>query len=183
VWTYYEIDPAVERIARDSKAFSFLADSAAQSIDVVLGDARLRLQEGPPGEYGLFVIDAFSSDSIPVHLVTREALELYMNRLAPHGLLAFHVSNRYLNLKPVLGALARDAGLACLYQDDLARDREEEKSWASMGKQPSMWVVMARCEADLGSMVMDSRWQPTPVSEKAVWTDDFSNILSALLWR
>ena len=126
-WTFYEIDPAVERIARDKRYFTFLRDSPAK-VEVVLGDARLSLAKAPDHQYDLIVLDAFSSDAIPVHLITREALKLYLSKLADHGILAFHISNRYLNLKPVLGDLARDANLACLVQEDLKLDEAEKKA-------------------------------------------------------
>ena len=117
-WTFYEIDPSVERIARDPRYFTYLRDCAPAAV-VVLGDARLSLVKAPAGQYDLLVLDAYSSDAIPVHLITREALSLYLDKLAPDGLLAFHISNRYLNLEPVLGNLAQDAGLVALFQLDL----------------------------------------------------------------
>src|SRR5262249_45082582 len=113
-WAVYQIDPAVERVARDPRYFTYLSDCRAGRLDVVLGDARLRLREAPDHEFDLIVLDAFSSDAIPLHLLTREALHLYLDKLADHGLIAVHISNRFLDLAPVLGALARDADLACL---------------------------------------------------------------------
>jgi hypothetical protein len=115
-FTYYEIDPSVEKIA--SEYFTFLPDSRAD-INVVLGDARLTMQRAPEHRYGLIVMDAFSSDAIPLHLLTREALALYKTKLADHGILAFHISNRYLDLQPILGDLAQDADLLCWAQNDL----------------------------------------------------------------
>jgi hypothetical protein len=182
-WTYYEIDPAVERVARDPNFFTFLSDCRAQSLEVVLGDARLRLQDAPPRAYGLFIIDAFSSDSIPMHLVTKEALALYLEKLAPGGLLVFHVSNRYLNLKPVLGILAENAGIICLARDDFPASTEQQKQWEQMGKQASMWVVMARREDDLGALAHQAGWRRVLGSNTAVWSDDYSNMLSVFLWH
>jgi hypothetical protein len=133
-WTFYEIDPAVERIARDSRYFTYLADSPA-SVHVVLGDARLKLADAPDRKYTLIVLDAFASDAIPVHLITREALQLYVSKLGAHGVIAFHVSNRYVDLPPVLGALARDAHLVALAQDDViavgADGARYERSWTA----------------------------------------------------
>ena len=100
-------------MASDPRYFTYLRD-APGSTEIVLGDARLSLQEARDGTYGLIVADAFSSDAIPTHLITREALALYFRKLTENGTLAFHISNRYLNLRPVLGNLARDAGLTCL---------------------------------------------------------------------
>src|SRR5207245_11436461 len=102
-FTYYEIDPTVLPIARDSGYFTFLRDCKA-SVEYVLGDARLTLQEAPPKQYGIIVMDAFSSDAIPLHLLTREALAIYKEKLTADGIIAFHISNGYLDLTPALGA-------------------------------------------------------------------------------
>jgi spermidine synthase len=114
-WTFYEIDPAVEQIATNPAFFSFLADCPAPNR-VVLGDGRLRLREVPDGAYDLLIVDAFSSDAIPAHLLTREAVREYHRALTPDCLLVLHISNRYLDLKPVVGNLAADAGLVARYQ-------------------------------------------------------------------
>ncbi len=137
---------------------------------MILGDARLRLQEAPQEHYGLLVMDAFSSDSVPAHLLTTQALSLYLAKLAPDGVLAFHISNRYLNLEPLLAGLSRRAGLSAF----IRRDNERNVT----AKYPSLWVVMARDDAALGTIPNDSRW--TRVQGDIVWTDDFSNILSLL---
>ncbi len=177
-FTFYEIDPVVERIARDPHYFTFLRDCPPK-IDVVLGDGRLSLRKAPDRHYGMIVLDAFSSDAIPMHLVTREAMELYLSKLAERGLLAFNVSNRYLDLRPVLGDLARDAGLVCLSQDDTSVSEAEIEN----GRFPSQWVVMARREGDLGKLVQDPRWMALPGrSGRQAWTDDFSNVLSIVRW-
>jgi len=98
--TFFEIDPVVQYIARDSGLFTFVRDSKAR-VDIVLGDARLKLAREPNHRYGLIVLDAFSSDSIPVHLVTREALDMYLEKVTDDGIIAFHISNRYLDLRGV----------------------------------------------------------------------------------
>jgi spermidine synthase len=179
-WSYYEINPAVIRIASDTNFFSFLAKSSAASMEMIAGDARLRLREAPTGHYDLIVLDAFSSDSIPVHLITREALDLYLAKLANGGLLAFHISNRCLELEPIVGDLAANAGLTCVAFDDMNVSAED----VANGKDQSHWVMMARAKEDLGKLVRDSRWLPVksrPIPE--VWSDDFSNILSVLKWN
>ncbi len=177
-WTFYEIDPTVERIARDPRWFTFLQD-CAPSARVVLGDARLSLARATSAEYDLMILDAYSSDAIPVHLITREALALYLDKLAPQGVLAFHISNRYLDLQPVLGQLAYDAGLVALAEDDFGVRADE-----SPVKSPSRWVVMARDEAALGKLTSDSRWQRLEGRPGvAVWTDDYSSIVSVIHWR
>jgi hypothetical protein len=178
-WTFYEIDPSVARIARNSQYFTFLRDCAPDAA-VVLGDGRLSLAQAPAGQFDLMVLDAYSSDSIPVHLITREALALYLDKLAPAGVLAFHTSNRYLDLKPVLGNLAQDAGLTALFE----RDLEVSEAELQAGKSPSEWVVLARDPADLGALARDPRWSPLPTQpSRRLWTDDFSSILSVLRWR
>jgi SAM-dependent methyltransferase len=186
-WTFYEIDPAVQRLASNPSYFTFLQECRASKLDVVLGDARLRLEEAPEGHFDLIALDAFSSDAVPVHLITREAVELYLDKLAPGGLLAFHISNRYLDLKAVLGNLAHDPDLTgrypeltCRYREDLEVSAEEKAS----GKSPSQWAVMARSPADLGRLVKSIRWLPlAPGRNGAVWTDDFSNLLGIVKWH
>jgi hypothetical protein len=130
----------------------------------------LRLREAPAGKYGLLIMDAFSSDSVPAHLLTTEAMNLYLDKLSPDGVLAFHISNRYLNLEPLLSGLSRRAGLSAFLR------RDEERS--VVGRYPSVWVVMARNDSALGSITSDNRWRRT--EGDMVWTDDFSNILSLL---
>ena len=179
-WTFYEIDPAVVRIAQDPRYFTYLADAFPEpgALTIVLGDARLRLREAPEGAYGLLVLDAFSSDAIPVHLLTRQAIALYFTKIAPHGMLALHVSNRYLDLKPVVADIARDAGLAARSRDDL--DVSDEL--LARGKTPSQWIVLARSSEDLRVLEeRDTRWAHlTSDGHRRVWTDDYSNLLFAL---
>lgn len=176
-WTFYEINPAVLDIARDAKYFSYLQDCAGSPVEVVLGDARLQLRAAPSNHFGLIVLDAFSSDAIPVHLMTRESLDLYLSKLAEGGVIAFHISNRSLDLHPVVGDLARDKGLVCLSFDDLQPD-------AAGGKEPSQWVVMARRAEHLGALAFDMRWKRLEGrAGREVWTDDFSNIVGVFKWQ
>lgn len=169
-WDFYDIDPAIVRIASEPSYFTFISDCTKASHQMILGDARLRLREAPAGKYGLLIMDAFSSDSVPAHLLTTEAMDLYLGKLSSDGMLAFHISNRYLNLEPLLSGLSKRAGLSAFIRRDQERDL--------VGKYPSVWVVMARNDAALGSIAGDSRW--TKVQGDIVWTDDFSNILSLL---
>jgi hypothetical protein len=143
--TYYEIDPSIVRTAQDRAYFSYLADSKGE-IDIVLGDGRLTLAGATDGAYGLVVVDAFSSDAIPLHLLTREAMTLYMSKLAPRGILAIHISNRYLDLEPVVGELAADAGLAALVQ--LQPESRLAKEARDAGQTASDWVIVARRSAE-----------------------------------
>jgi len=175
-FTFYEIDPTVLRIAQNTRYFTYLSDCGA-SARVVLGDARRSLLDAPANSYGMMVLDAFSGDSIPTHLLTREALALYLSKLAPHGVIAFHISNRYLDLHGVLAGSEQDAGLACLSNIDTQVSDEESRE----GKFPSWWVVMARTPDDLEALRRDPRWSALPaVTGSRVWTDDFSNIVSIL---
>ncbi len=175
---FFEIDPAIARIAQDPRYFTFLKDAAGE-LDVVLGDGRLTVASERDASFSLIVLDAFSSDSIPAHLVTREALQLYLSKLSEGGLLAFHVSNRYLDLKRVLSALAADADLVALYCADALVTPDQQLE----GKTPSEWVVMARRDADLAYLPRRERWEALePNAESVLWTDQFSNVLSLVRW-
>lgn len=178
-FTFYEIDPTVLHIAQNRRYFTYLSD-CGPPVRVVLGDARLSLRDAPAHGYGMIVLDAFSGDSIPTHLLTREALALYLTKLAPNGVLAFHISNRYVDLHGVLGDLAHDAGLFCLANDDAHVSEAEARE----GKFASVWVVMARDPNDLEALNSDPRWKDVrPMPGARVWTDDFSNIVSILRFR
>jgi predicted O-methyltransferase YrrM len=173
-WTFYEIDPVVERIARDPRYFTHLSDCGA-NCRVVLGDARLSLARAHDARYDLLVVDAFSSDAIPVHLLTREAVSLYLSRLRDDGLIAFHVSNRHLALRPIVANLAHDRGLVALAQ--LHEVESEELGMTSE------WVVAARTPQALGRLLTDARWTRTTATGARVWSDEFSNIVTALKLR
>jgi SAM-dependent methyltransferase len=172
-YRYYEIDPHVVGIARHD--FTYLGDSPAQ-VDVVLGDARLSLEREPPQGFDLLAVDAFSSDAIPVHLITREALGIYLRHMKPDGVVAFHVSNRFLDLIPVVARIAREQGAyAVLVQDD---PEDEDTSLRSR----TDWVLVSRDESALaakpivdgGGVVAQDR------SEWRTWTDDYSNLVQIL---
>jgi SAM-dependent methyltransferase len=171
-WTYFEIDPAIVDIARDRGLFSYLADTRGQ-VDIVLGDGRLSLGGVPDGTFGLLVLDAFSSDAVPAHLLTREALSLYARKLAPGGLLAFHLSNQYLSLVPVVAGAAALEGLIGIRGSGGVTAAE-----ADQGICASAWVVLAREAGDLQALVRDARWTPLP-REGQAWSDDASSLWSA----
>jgi hypothetical protein len=177
-WTFYEIDPAIERIARDERLFTMLKRVGDQAR-VVLGDGRLSLRASTE-QYDFLLLEAFTSDAIPVHLITREAVALYLAHLAPHGVLAFHISNRYLDLAPVLANLAAADGLTALVRGqgfgDLSAEERQE------GFLASRWVVLARTASDLAPLTQDQRWQPLTGTAAAAWTDDFSNIWRVFHW-
>ena len=178
-FTFYEIDPTVVRIARDPRYFTFL-QQCPPTVRVVLGDGRLSLATEPDASYGLIVLDAFSSDAIPSHLLTREAIRLYLQKLAVPGVLAFHISNNRLDLEPAVANLAHDSQLVALTQFDETVTPDEARA----GKAPSHWVVLARRWEDLRALTTDGRWHALPArSDKTVWTDDFSNVLEVIKWR
>lgn len=171
--TFFELDPAVERLARAH--FSYLADAESRGarVRVVYGDARLSLAREQGERYDLLMVDAFSSDSIPVHLVTREALALYRRRVSEDGLMAFHVTNRHLRLARVFARLAADSRLAA------ARRRDNES--ATDAKFSSEWVVLAGDARTLGTLAGAESWQALPVAPRdPLWTDSFSSLLPLL---
>lgn len=176
-WTYYEIDPVVEYIAVRSGYFTFLRD-CVPSARVVLGDARLMIAREPDQAFDVLILDVFSSDAVPMHLLTREAVRLYFTKLRPGGILLTHLSNRYLDLAPVLAVTAAEAGLAYLVRSDTVKPAP---GVAAHGSAPSIWAVLARQPADLDGLLHHPGWQPAQArSGKRAWTDDFSNLLSAL---
>ncbi len=176
-WTFFEIDPLMRKISSDPRYFTYLRDCAVRPR-IVIGDARLTLSREPSKRFALLIVDAFSSDAIPVHLLTRESFKVYERVLDDHGVLFVHISNKHLDLKPVVGALAADAGLTALIQDH----EPNEKVDGDLAY-PSEWVVLARDKADIGSIATDSRWRILSVGTKSrVWTDDYSNVFSVIKW-
>jgi len=173
-WTFYEIDPAVERIARDSRFFGYLA--ACSACAVIVGDARVSL-ETSTAMHDVLVLDAFSSDAIPIHLLTKEALATYALRLAPGGILAFHISNRHVELRPVVARLAREQGWTAAARFDAVTDESRD------GHSSSDWVVMAQRPERLAAIQRNRRWVLLSADEAPAWSDDFSNIWTALRWR
>jgi hypothetical protein len=177
VFTFFEIDPVVIRIAEG--IFDYLRDTPA-TVDIIPGDARLTLRQAEPRQFDLLVIDAFSSDSVPLHLITREALQLYVSKVADHGLILFHISNRYLDLRPVLAELARSEQL----EHWVREDEVVPPDLLAAGKLASRWVVMARRPEDLAEITRLPGWHvlqnATPLR---VWTDDYSNPFSVFQWR
>jgi hypothetical protein len=177
-WTFFEIDPAIADLASDPRQFTYLSDSPAQKR-IVLGDARIALAKEPERAFDVLVVDAFSSDAVPVHLLTREALRLYLQKLDAHGVIAFNITNSYLNLTPLIADLADDAGLVVRVQHDLLADQAA----ISLGKATSRWAIMARSVDHLGPIAQDPRWKPVPArATPKAWTDDFSNPLSLVRW-
>jgi hypothetical protein len=176
-YTFYEIDPAVARIASDPRWFTYLRDSRAD-VRIVIGDGRIELADAPDRAYDLVVLDAFASDAVPVHLLTREAVALYVRKLSPNGVVALHITNNHLDLEPVVAGLARSLGLAGLACDHQVSDAERKR-----GVNHSHWVALARGKAALGGLADDPCWTPLAADAgQTVWTDQFSNILSVVDW-
>jgi protein-L-isoaspartate O-methyltransferase len=174
--TLYEIDREVAWVAEESGFFTYLANARA-AHDWVIGDGRITLQQTTT-LYDLIVLDAFSSGTIPIHLLTHEAFELYLERLAPGGALLFHISNRHLELAPVLGAHARDFGLAAAEWIDVRADEDVER-----GIFGSHWVLLAPPNDGL-AYIPRGGWRPLAIPENTrAWTDDFSDLLSVQRWN
>ena len=177
---FFEVDEAVIRIAENPNYFTYLADARARTGATVRTnamDGRLGLHATPEASYDLIVIDAFSSDAIPTHLMTREAVAMYASRLKSRGVLAFHVSNRFFDLAPVLARIANDLGFVSYTRND--KDVPPER--AAEAKRPSVWVVIARNDQDLGQLARSTpRWVKASGAGVRLWTDDYTNVLGAL---
>lgn len=178
-WTFYEIDPLARDLALNPQYFTFLTESAVVPR-IELGDGRLAIARTPDHTYDLLFMDAFSSDAIPMHLMTQDAIALYGRKLTPHGLLALNITNRYLDLEPTIGAIAHALNLQTLEQHDAdVSDGEREA-----GKAPSHWVILGHSRDDFGPLLTDARWQPIPLQPHLrPWTDDYSNLLQAVRFR
>jgi hypothetical protein len=177
--TFYEIDPVVVRLASDASRFRYLAD-CAPGAKIIIGDARLTLASQSQTS-DVMIIDAFSSDAIPVHLLTTEAIALYMSKLDEHGLLALHISNNHMEFASLIARSAADLGLlAYVRRDTNVSPRDPDMRTASAV------IVLARREADFGPLLRDNEWRKTlPDPAVGAWTDDRSSILAAIVakWR
>lgn len=174
-WTFFEIDPLVVKLARDHGAFSFLRTCTPQAR-IVTGDARISLAREAPGAFDVLILDAFSSDAIPTHLATREALRIARERLRPGGVILFNISNRYLALEGVVANTARAAGLAGIRQFFEATPEQAAQMITS-----SHWIALSTDAAQLARIAQTGNWktlQPDP--EEAVWTDDYSSLLGVI---
>ena len=176
-WTFFEIDPTVERVARNPRLFTFLG-ACQPDARIVLGDARLSLGRMPANSFDLLVMDAFASDAIPLHLLTTEAVELFVSKLSATGIVAFHISNRHLDLMPVMAAVAKRAGLVGVGRTDELRDDAADDTMPLV----SRWAILARHLEDLEPLASDSRWLSLENQAAGrAWTDDYSNVVAA--WK
>jgi hypothetical protein len=179
-WTFYEIDPLVARLAEDPAMFSYYSDCLRGNGRVILGDGRLSIAAAPDRSYNLIVIDAFGSDVVPIHLLTREAVDLYRSKLAPGGLIVFNVSNQYVDLKGVVATVASAEHMTCLARADTTVSPAD----TAAGRFASQWMVVAGADADLSALSATLGWtrvSATPGSQP--WTDDFSNLISVIRWQ
>ena len=174
-FVFFEIDPIVKQIAENPKYFTFLKECSGE-YEIILGDGRLKLAAEDDTSFDLLVLDAFSSDAIPIHLMTREAIEMYASKLAPDGLMAFHISNLHFDLEPILGDIAAELGLESITWHD--RNITEEEMIE--GKAPASYVVITR-DLNRTGLGKGLKWKKTSRSgRKRVWTDKFSNLFDAM---
>lgn len=173
-WSFFEIDPLVVDYSRDG-IFTFVRD-CAPAAEMILGDARVEMSEGAANRYDVLAVDAFSSDSIPLHLLTREALETYRRSLAPGGVLVIHISNRYIDLEPSLAALADASGMAAMIRRDNPVGGWPLTSswWVALAEDPSTLDELTRFEAE--------PWYALRRDGRAAWTDSHASILPFIQW-
>lgn len=171
---FYEIDPHVIRVAGDPAKFSYINGCAQGAISTALGDARLSLAREPSARYDLLLVDAFSSDSIPAHLLTVEAMKLYLARVNSNGVVLLHLSNRHLDLIEPVAHVARAAGGAALVQDYRATRNSVHDS-------DEKTVLVARTPEALAAFRADPRWSPPPPANGPAWSDDYVNLFGALV--
>lgn len=174
-WTYYEIDPLVVQVAQDRRLFTFLSD-CTPNAPVIVGDARLELAKQPRGAYDLVLADAFSSDAVPTHLITREAMQLYLDSVSENGVVLVHVSNRNLAMAEVAERAALAAGAVVIQRLYLP----EHPSYANFGSQV---VAIARSREALAPLLAGGGWEFSNPPPGRAWTDDYSNILEPLVQR
>ena len=175
-WRFYEIDPAVLHYSRNG-TFTYLSNCTPHA-KVEIGDARIELAKAAPGSLDVLAVDAFSSDAIPLHLLTDEAMGVYLRAMSPRGLLLVHISNRFIELEPVLAAVAKRRGLAAAVRDDNPQDRAYLT--------PSSWVALSRDKAVLDALTRarsEAPWRPLLPAADRVWTDDHASILPYVRWR
>ncbi len=172
---YYELDPEDARVAADPSKFTFLSDAKGK-VDVVVGDARLNLAKEPNASYGILIVDAFSSDAIPTHLLTTEAIRMYLTKVKEHGVIAFHISNDHLDLEPAIAKLATANKLSAR----IFTDFYGTPGGAQEHKLGSIWMIMARSPQDLKMLDGHGKWRVPRQTSDRVWTDDFSDVFSVI---
>jgi hypothetical protein len=175
-WNFYEIDQSIIDVATDPGYFTFLS-SCTPDAKIVLGDARLTLADASDSVYDLIIVDAFSSDAIPIHLLTQEAMAIYLKKLAPGGIVVMHISNRHMELGTVVAGIAQANGLITR-QNSRANENEDSDKYLFS----STVAACARADADFGALARQEKgWEYLPAPARRVWTDDYSNIVGAML--
>ena len=174
-WVFYEIDPAVEALARDTRYFHFL-NICGKETAVVLGDARLSLARDGTGPFDVIILDAFGSDAVPAHLLTTKAMALYRSRLSPGGYILLHLSNRHMALEPVTAGMLQSAGMKGLAQTHIPAPPRP-------GTRASLWVVGAENAGLLAPFAGDDRWRRLAPAASRPWSDDYWNFLEAIKWQ
>ncbi|MGZ3403261.1 MAG: fused MFS/spermidine synthase [Phenylobacterium sp.] len=177
--TFFEIDPLVIRVSTDPRHFSYTSRCAKGPVDFVLGDARLTVAQQPAEVFDIMLLDAFSSDAVPTHLLTVQAVRGYLTHLKPDGVLILHLSNRNLDLDGPAEAVAQAAGGVALIQHYRPKPGQDLAGWPS----PEDAVIVARSPAGLAAFVHDPRWEPTDPTRVRPWTDDYTNLFGALYRR
>ena len=190
-WTIFEIDPAMADIARDPSKFTFISQ-CAPDVPIVIGDARLRIAQSPPAQFDILIIDAFSSDAIPLHLLTKEAIGIYARALKPDGILLIHISNRFFDLEPVLAAEAKARRWSAAIRMDPSPDAGTPdydfsnltgSNWVAMTATPQRLIQLTGGVKPRTEAAKDGIWVPVeerPRFER--WTDDYASTLPVLLW-
>ncbi|MHA7899477.1 MAG: fused MFS/spermidine synthase [Henriciella sp.] len=175
-YVYYEIDPLVAQFASDERYFTYLSECTPGS-EIILGDGRLSLAAEPEASFNLMLIDAFSSASVPAHLLTREAVDLYLSRVSENGVVVMHVSNKHMNLKALVARIAGDLGIPARYKY-FSADPDQPSEYHA---QSSQVVVLARTEAAFETFQLDDGWTALVSDGKRPWSDDYSNVIGAML--
>jgi len=173
--TFFEIDPMVDRLSRDPQWFSYISHCASGPINTVLGDARLTLAKERPGSYDLLIIDAFSSDAVPTHLLTAEAIGGYLALLKPEGVVLLHLSNRNLDITLPAIAAAQALGRPSLHQLYYERDDTPEMAEASTEA-----LILSPTAGGLADFMADPRWNTPARTAVRPWTDDYVNLFGSL---
>ncbi|GJM23739.1 MAG: hypothetical protein DHS20C16_01540 [Phycisphaerae bacterium] len=177
-FTLYEIDPAVARIAKNPEFFTFLKDCPAQTR-VVLGDGRLTLANAPDQHYDAIFLDAFSSDAVPTHLLTREAIKLYESKLKDGGILTFNMSNRYLDFAPLLAAMADETGFECVMRNDVVPPQVVKNT----GRVSSRFMAMTQDKNNIRLLKATGKWDDVELEDDhPIWTDKYTNVFRLLDW-
>jgi len=171
-WEFYEIDSVVDRVARDPKLFSYM-QNCGQQMPTHIGDARITIA-AEKRQFDILIIDAFSSDAVPVHLLTKEAMQLYMDRLAPGGIIAYHISTRYYPLQLAIGRTADELEFAALHQFYAGQQTDDKTD------SPSRVVLVANSVEDFRQLADEPRWERLSSDGGRVWTDDYANLLGLL---